>query len=442
MRDTMAAGGVGGERAARQRRMARQYSSCFDRIPPAAPPEGNLKPEVLVSVTRTRKAGRWALRPLMSSAILRAQTDERLSSLARDRNQLAFTVLIERYDRELHAHAARIVRSDQADDVVQQAMLRAWIALLAGAEVTEPRAWLHRIAHNAALNMVSKRAYSESEMHDTTAAPTLTEELAEGRMTVAEALAAIAALPARQRQALVLTAIEGRSAGEAANTMGMSENAMRQLIHRARSGVRLAVSALTPLPLISWATNSAGESAAPIGFAVGGAGGIAATAAKVAAVVGVTGAALGGVHAIQSNHPQDAHRFSVTRGDIASLNPARQARPLASHGLVGQAADDDNPAPQDPAHPLDTQTVASSHADTQGPGPATQQSQGDQSGQTSQSNAVANPQNNAQHGHQDAPPVSSGATQEQSGTRGSGQQSGQSTGGQQGGQSAGGQQGA
>lgn len=268
------------------------------------------------------------VRPLLSSVFLRAQSDERLSELAQGGNRHAFAVIFERYRSDLRAHAARIVRADCVDDVVQQAMLSSWSALLNGVQVVEVRAWLHRIVHNAALSTITKRGYDDGEIPASTAAPALTEDLAAGRLSVAEALTALARLPESQRAALTLTAFEGRSGSQAAHAMGLSENAFRQLVHRARSGMRAAVSAITPLPLLNWVTSGPGDSAAG-GLGVGGL----ATAAKIAAVVAVTGTGIG-LTSASHTHPQTsivaAHnhrgeRARETQGRAIALTSGPQA---------------------------------------------------------------------------------------------------------------------
>ncbi len=104
------------------------------------------------------------LRPLLSGVVLRSQSDARLAQLAGDGHQLAFTTIFERYERELVAHAAGVVRSGRCEDVVQHAMLNAWSALLSGEVVAQPRAWLHRIVHNIALNTVARRGYDDGEI--------------------------------------------------------------------------------------------------------------------------------------------------------------------------------------------------------------------------------------------------------------------------------------
>ena len=245
-----------------------------------------------------RTSERLALRPLLSAVVLRTQSDERLAELAAGGSQLAFTVIVERYRGELATHARKIVRADRAEDVLQHAMLAAWTALPAAGELVNLRAWLHRIVHNAAINTAARRGYDDAELPEHAPSVALTEDLAEGRLTAVAALGAIAALPDGQREALTLTALEGNSGHDAALAMGVSESNLRQLVHRARSRVRSSVTAITPLPLLSWASNAAQHPASEGVVGVGAAGGIAFGGIKIAAVIGLAGAALGGAHAL------------------------------------------------------------------------------------------------------------------------------------------------
>src|SRR5579884_1618894 len=92
-----------------------------------------------------------------SELFLKAQTDERLAALAREGHTRAFAVLVDRHRRALLAHAGRMVGSNRAEDVLQQALLKAWRSLDDGTEVRHAQAWLHRIVHNAALTDIERQ---------------------------------------------------------------------------------------------------------------------------------------------------------------------------------------------------------------------------------------------------------------------------------------------
>ena len=90
--------------------------------------------------------------PLLSSALLRAQTDDRLVELAAAGHDRAFEAIVERYRRPLLRYLRRLLSDTLAEDVVQATFINAWSSLRTGTEVRELRPWLYRIAHNAAIN--------------------------------------------------------------------------------------------------------------------------------------------------------------------------------------------------------------------------------------------------------------------------------------------------
>src|SRR4051812_408052 len=235
--------------------------------------------------------------PLLSTAILRAQSDERLIQFAREGHERAFEVLVERYRKPLHRHVRGLLPEARAEDAVQQTFINAWTALQRGVEVREPRAWLYRVAHNAALNALRVHGYEYAELQESLrshlAGP---EEDHERRWVMRRTLAGLAALPEAQREALLRTAVEGRSQEQVAAELGLSEGAGRGLVYRARTALRTAATALTPSPLLGWAVafasggepSSTTERIAEVA-AGGGTAGAGAVLAKAGAVVAVAG---------------------------------------------------------------------------------------------------------------------------------------------------------
>src|SRR4051794_21301753 len=94
--------------------------------------------------------------PLLSSALLRVQTDERLAELAAAGHDRAFEAIVERYRRPLLRYLRRLLSETLAEDVVQSTFINAWSSLRTGTEVRDLRPWLYRIAHNAAINALKK----------------------------------------------------------------------------------------------------------------------------------------------------------------------------------------------------------------------------------------------------------------------------------------------
>lgn len=161
-----------------------------------------------------------------------------------------------RYRGELLRYCRRLGLSDsRAEDALQHALLQAWLAIERGVEVRQLRAWLYRIVHNTALNHV--RRFPEdhaplAEVSGVVESSAGVEGELERAMAVRDTLTDVAALPRMQREAILLSAVDGRSHEEVATVLGVTDGAVRGLLYRARASLRTAAAALTPQPLIGW----------------------------------------------------------------------------------------------------------------------------------------------------------------------------------------------
>jgi RNA polymerase sigma factor (sigma-70 family) len=289
--------------------------------------------------------------PLLSHAILRAQTDERLIELAREGHERAFEALVERYNKPLHRHVGKLLPEARAEDAVQQAFINAWTALQRGVEVREPRPWLYRIAQNAALNALRVHGYEYDELQESlrshAAGP---EDDHERRWVMRRTLAGLAALPESQREALLRTAVEGRSQEQVAAQLGLSEGAVRGLVYRARTALRAAATALTPSPLLGWAVafaSGSGPASTTERIAEIAAGGGTASAgavlAKAGAVVAVTGALAGGAVAVREEAGGGGRGGpAAAKADAPSLRALGGADLAGGPGLGGGAGPGDD----------------------------------------------------------------------------------------------------
>jgi Sigma-70, region 4 len=132
------------------------------------------------------------------------------------------------------------------------------------------------------------------------------QDVLERRQTVRETLETLAALPERQREALLRTAIEGRSQADVARDLGLSDGAVRQLVHRARTAVRAAATALTPLPAANWlaAAGTRGEPMSERLAELVGAAGAGATLAKAGTIAVLAGGAAAGPALVERVEPR------------------------------------------------------------------------------------------------------------------------------------------
>jgi RNA polymerase sigma factor (sigma-70 family) len=278
---------------------------------------------------------RFTIRPLS------AQPDARLAELSRAGDERAFELLVRRHRRGLARYCRRLgLPEHRVEDVLQQALTRAWLALDRGVEVREARAWLYRIVHNAALNSIRGERRHAHESIDTVL-PAHTPHAAgeiDGPLRARDALGRVAALPELQRDAIVLTAIEGRSHEEAAGLLGVSDGAVRGLLYRARTTLRSAAAALSPQGLLSLLGRASGDGAAERaaelsagGAAVGAAGML----GKGLLATGVAGllAAGGTIAHLQSGNGSHAKRVAPAASVAETGRSRGQASAAAPTGL-------------------------------------------------------------------------------------------------------------
>jgi RNA polymerase sigma factor (sigma-70 family) len=275
--------------------------------------------------------------PIVSSTILRTQSDARLLALVGAGHDRAFEAIVERYRKPIMRYCRRFLPEPRAEDAVQQVFLNAWSALRAGSEVSDLRPWLYRIAHNAALDAVKRVGYDYDELTEALDVTSASSEEVERRWVVRETLTGVAGLPANQREALLRTAVEGQSRAEIARDLQISEGAVRQLVHRARATLRSAATAVTPMPLVSWlAATGPGSGQTPTRIAelaVGGlgAGGGAALAKTGTVVVAAGVLAVGAGTGLEQPSSQ-------AEAEAGGRPPAAQSVRRSGAGITGIAS--------------------------------------------------------------------------------------------------------
>ena len=137
-----------------------------------------------------------------------------------------------------------------------------------------------------------------------------------------------------QREALLRTAVEGRTHQQVARDLGLSENALRGLVYRARATLRAAASAIVPPPLVSWALGSGGRGApalerlAELG-AGGGSAGVAGLLMKGGAVAVTASVLAGGIAAVHA-HPKVTTGHSTPQVARHLAHPAMMPVALAA----------------------------------------------------------------------------------------------------------------
>lgn len=176
------------------------------------------------------------------------------------RDAAALREMIARHGPALHRVAYRMTGdAHEAEDIVQEALLRLWDhapAIAAKHPVGSEAAarlrlggWLQRTATNLAIDRLRRaRRLSGGEVPEEEDNAPLADAVIEAgeRETLARAL--VLALPERQRAAIVLTYYEELPNAEAAEAMDMNIKAFESLLHRARAGLRQALTAQGDAP--------------------------------------------------------------------------------------------------------------------------------------------------------------------------------------------------
>jgi RNA polymerase sigma-70 factor, ECF subfamily len=166
-------------------------------------------------------------------------------------DEAAYERLVERHRAELQAHCRRMLGSaHDAEDALQEALLRAWRSLPQFEGRGSARWWLYRIATNAALDALRRRRMHLVPIEDEppVAGP---ETDPEGRYARREAVdrALVTAdrlLTDRQRDVLILREVLGFSAEETAARLGASIPAVNSALQRARATLDARAAASTP----------------------------------------------------------------------------------------------------------------------------------------------------------------------------------------------------
>ena len=152
----------------------------------------------------------------------------------------AFTDALPSLRAELHRYLARMTGSViDAEDVLQDTLLSAAQALQNGLEVRHLRAWLFRIAHTTALNLIRARKREAAAMEHLIHLPP-TEQPETPAAHMPEALAPYLALTPLQRSIVILRDVLGYSAVEVADLTDTSVPAVKSALKRGRTALNEA----------------------------------------------------------------------------------------------------------------------------------------------------------------------------------------------------------
>src|SRR5688572_7528102 len=168
-------------------------------------------------------------------------SDADLVARLKDRVDDAYREVLERYSDPLYNYLYGITGDMQlSQDILGDTFLRMVEKIDTYTYYGAPfKAWLYRIAHNLAINAIKRAGHTVGvEDLDRVAKPVTDPAIRVAAQIEEEELraalrAALPELTEEQQQVLMLRFVEGQSSGEVAQTLGKSENAVKQLQFRA-----------------------------------------------------------------------------------------------------------------------------------------------------------------------------------------------------------------
>ncbi|MFP2896119.1 RNA polymerase sigma factor [Corallococcus sp. 4LFB] len=181
------------------------------------------------------------------------RTDAQLQEAARAGDDAALEELLARHEKQVYRFGLRMCGSEEdAKEVLQETLLAAFRGIHAFRGEAELSTWLYQVARTHCLRLRRRRVGVPESFQplDSPAATHVPAEEATPDMVsharqMGEALqAAILALPESHREALILRDVEGLSAEEAAQVVGIEVRALKSRLHRARLQLREHLSTL------------------------------------------------------------------------------------------------------------------------------------------------------------------------------------------------------
>jgi RNA polymerase sigma factor (sigma-70 family) len=174
-----------------------------------------------------------------AAGLLGALSDDRLARRAVGGDERAFAAIFRRYHQRLYRFSLAIVGNpEDAQDALQNTMVKVLRALPGEERRIDLKPWLYRIAHNESIEVLRRRRETRELDADLPArGPGLAEE-AGTRERLRRLLADLDELPERQRETLVMRELGGLDYAEIAAALETTAAVARQAVYEARLGLR------------------------------------------------------------------------------------------------------------------------------------------------------------------------------------------------------------
>jgi len=168
----------------------------------------------------------------------RLLSDERLTRRAVGGDERAFAAIFRRYHQSLYRFILAIVGNpEDAQDALQNTMMKVLRALPGEERRIELKPWLYRIAHNESIDLLRRRRETR-ELDAEAPAPGGLAEDAATRERLRRLLTDLRELPERQREVLVMRELAGLDFEEIGTALDTSGAVARQTLYEARQSLR------------------------------------------------------------------------------------------------------------------------------------------------------------------------------------------------------------
>jgi RNA polymerase sigma factor (sigma-70 family) len=174
-----------------------------------------------------------------AAGISRLLSDERLTRRAVGGDERAFAAIFRRYHQSLYRFCLAIVGNpEDAQDALQNTMIKVLRALPGEKRKIELKPWLYRIAHNESIDLLRRRRETtELDVEEVAPGYGLSENV-ETRERLRGLLADLRELPDRQREVLVMRELSGLDFGEIGAALETTGAVARQTLYEARQSLR------------------------------------------------------------------------------------------------------------------------------------------------------------------------------------------------------------
>jgi RNA polymerase sigma-70 factor (ECF subfamily) len=172
-----------------------------------------------------------------------SELDPAVLERARAGDHLAFRDLVRHYDPGLRSLAFRLLGdAGRMDDVLQEAYVKAYRGLASFRRESSLHTWLYRITYNACMDDLRRRPrMADVPIESVDDRPSGVPDPGERAVLRSGLAAALSALPADQRAAVLLVDAEGFDYAAAAKVLGVAEGTVASRVSRARAALRGAL---------------------------------------------------------------------------------------------------------------------------------------------------------------------------------------------------------